>query len=101
LFFWNKKFIFAKKYRVMEQFKRIPNVKLSYILELKYLKTDASEAEAKKQWDESVALILQYAQGRVVNKMVSSTQLHLIVVQMRGFELNRMEEVLYGDNKDN
>jgi len=85
----------------MEQFKRIPNVKLSYILELKYLKTDASEAEAKKQWDESVALILQYAQGRVVNKMVSSTQLHLIVVQMRGFELNRMEEVLYGDNKDN
>ncbi len=85
----------------MEQFKRIPNVKLSYILELKYLKTDASEAEAKKQWDESVALILQYAQGRVVNKMVSSTQLHLIVVQMRGFELNRMEKVLYGDNKDN
>jgi len=85
----------------MEQFKRIPNVKLSYILELKYLKTDASEAEAKKQWDESVALILQYAQGRVVNKMVSSTRLHLIVVQMRGFELNRMEEVLYGDNKDN
>ena len=77
----------------MEQFKRIPNVKLSYILELKYLKTDASEAEAKKQWDESVALILQYAQGRVVNKMVSSTQLHLIVVQMRGFELNRMEEI--------
>lgn len=77
----------------MEQFKRIPNVKLSYILELKYLKTDASEAEAKKQWDESVALILQYAQGRVVNKMVSSTQLHLIVVQMRGFEMSRMEEV--------
>lgn len=78
----------------MEQFKRIPNVKLSYILELKYLKTDASEAEAKKQWDESVALILQYAQGRVVNKMVNSTQLHLIIVQMRGFELNRMEEIL-------
>jgi len=77
----------------MEQFKRIPNVKLSYILELKYLKTDASEAEAKKQWDESVALILQYAQGRVVNKLVSSTQLHLIVVQMRGFEMSRMEEV--------
>ena len=77
----------------MEQFKRIPNVKLSYILELKYLKTDASEAEAKKQWDESVAQILQYAQGRVVNKLVSSTQLHLIVVQMRGFELNKMEEV--------
>lgn len=77
----------------MEQFKRIPNVKLSYILELKYLKTDASEAEAKKQWDESVAQILQYAQGRVVNKLVSSTQLHLIVVQMRGFEMSRMEEV--------
>ena len=77
----------------MEQFKRIPNVKLSYILELKYLKTDASEAEAKKQWDESVALILQYAQGCVVNKMVNSTQLHLIVVQMRGFEMSRMEEV--------
>jgi len=85
----------------MEQFKCIPNVKLSYILEQKYQKTDATEAEAQKQWDEAVAQILQYAQGRVVNKLVSSTQLHLIVVQMRGFELNRMEEVLYGDKKDN
>lgn len=77
----------------MEQFKRIPNVKLSYILELKYLKTDATEAEAQKQWDEAVAQILQYAQGRVVKKLVGPTQLHLIVVQMRGFELNKMEEV--------
>lgn len=85
----------------MEQFKRIPNVKFSYILEQKYQKTDATEAEAQKQWNEAVAQIKQYAQGRVVNKLVSSTRLHLIVVQMRGFELNRMEEVLYGDNKDN
>ena len=38
----------------MEQFKRIPNVKLCYILELKYLKTDATEAKAHKQWDEAV-----------------------------------------------
>jgi hypothetical protein len=38
----------------MEQFKRIPNVKLSYILELKYLKTDATEAKAQKQWNEAV-----------------------------------------------
>jgi len=77
----------------MEQFKRIPNVKLSYILEQKYLKTDATEAEAKMLWDEAVVQIKQYAQGRVVNKLVGSTQLHLIVVQMRGFEMSRMEEV--------
>jgi hypothetical protein len=85
----------------MPDLMRYPMIKHSYILGLKYLKTDATEAEAQKQWNEAVAQIKQYAQGRVVNKLVSSTRLHLIVVQMKGFELNRMEEVLYGDNKDN
>lgn len=78
---------------LMPDLMRYPIIKHSYILELKYLKSDATETEAQKQWDEAVKQIKQYAQGRIVNKLVSSTQLHLIVVQMKGFELNRMEEV--------
>ena len=78
---------------LMPDLMRYPMIKHSYILELKYLKTDATEAEARKQWDEAVAQIKQYAQGRVVNKLVGPTQLHLLVVQMRGFGVNMLGEV--------
>jgi len=78
---------------LMPDLMRYPMVKHSYILELKYLKSEATEAETQKQWEEAVSQIRQYAQGRMVNKLVCSTQLHLIVVQMRGYKMNRMEEV--------
>lgn len=72
---------------------RYPMIEHSYILELKYLKTDATEAEARRQWDEAVAQIRQYGQGPKVQLMKQQTTLHLIVVQIRGYELQKMEEV--------
>ena len=69
-----------------------PMVKHSYILELKYLKTDATDAEAEKQWTEAVAQIRTYATDKKLQSMLHGTQLHCIVAQIKGYDLVRMEE---------
>lgn len=65
----------------------------SYIVELKYLSAKDSEAKAEGQWQEAVEQIKRYATGRKVQMMTQQTQLHLIVMQFRGCELERMEEI--------
>ena len=71
-----------------------PMVAHSYILELKYLKTDATEAEAAKQWDEAVEQIKGYAADKKLRSMLHGTQLHAIVIQIRGYDLVKYEEIL-------
>jgi len=78
----------------MPDLMRYPMIEHSYILELKYLKTDATAAEAQKQWAEAVDQIKHYAEGPKVRLMIQHTQLHLIVVQIRGCRLLKMEEIL-------
>ena len=70
-----------------------PMVAHSYILELKYLKTDATEAETAQQWTEAVAQIKTYAADRKLQTMLHGTQLHLIVVQIKGYDVVKMEEI--------
>jgi hypothetical protein len=70
-----------------------PMVKHSYILELKYLKADASDAEADSQWSEALDQIKAYAADRKLLSMLHGTQLHSIVVQIKGYDVVRMEEV--------
>ena len=70
-----------------------PMVAHSYILELKYLKTDATDAEATQQWTDAVAQIKTYATDRKLQSMLHGTQLHLIVVQIKGYDLVKMEEI--------
>ena len=70
-----------------------PMVAHSYILELKYLKTDATDAEATQQWTDAVAQIKAYATDRKLQSMLHGTQLHLIVVQIKGYDLVKMEEI--------
>ena len=65
----------------------------SYILELKYLKTDATEAEAAKQWEEAVEQIKGYAADKKLRSMLHGTQLHPIVVQIKGYDLVKVEEI--------
>ena len=65
----------------------------SYIVELKYLSAKDTEAKAEAQWQEAVEQIKQYAVGPKVQQMIQHTRLHLIVMQFRGCELERMEEV--------
>ena len=70
-----------------------PMVAHSYILELKYLKTDATEAEADKQWTEAVAQIKGYAADRKLQSMLHGTQLHAIVIQIKGYDLVKYDEI--------
>ena len=70
-----------------------PMVKHSYILELKYLKTDATEADAEKQWAEAVEQIKTYAADKKLQSMLHGTQLHCIVVQIKGYDTMRMLNV--------
>ncbi len=70
-----------------------PEVAHSYILELKYLKTDATDSDASRQWAEAVEQSHCYATDRVVRESLDGTALHLLVVQIKGSDLLKAEEV--------
>ena len=64
-----------------------------YILELKVLPKSATDDEAEKQWSGAVEQINRYAKAPRVEALRQGTELHKIVMQFRGWELERMEEV--------
>jgi len=72
---------------------RYPIVAHSYILELKYLKPDATQPEADAQWTEAEAQIRRYAQDAKLRQLCGPTRLHLVIAQYRGYQLMRTEEV--------
>ena len=78
---------------LMPDLNRYPMVRHSYILELKYLKADATEAEVERQWAEAVEQIRGYSEGPRVRQLIRDTQLHLIVMQVKGFEMLKAEEI--------
>ncbi|MBQ9586370.1 MAG: ATP-binding protein [Bacteroidaceae bacterium] len=78
---------------LMPNLRRWPMVKHSFILELKYLKTDATEAETATQWREAEAQIRRYAAAPRVRQMTDGTVLHPIVMQFRGYRMERFGEV--------
>lgn len=69
------------------------DVKHSYILELKYLSAKDADTKAEAQWQEAVEQIKQYATAPKVRQLIQNTELHCIVMQFRGWELERMEEI--------
>ncbi len=70
-----------------------PMVAHSYILELKYLKADATETEAEKQWTEAVKQIKTYAADKKLQSMLHGSTLHPIVIQIKGYDLVKYEEI--------
>ena len=78
---------------LMPDLVRYPAIQHSYILELKVLKTTDSDERASVQWTEAVEQVKRYAQGRKVQLMTAGTELHCVVLQMRGTERFRLEEV--------
>lgn len=78
---------------LMPDLQRWPMVRHSYILELKYLSADATDGKAEVQWAEAVEQIRAYAQGDRVRLLSAGTELHSIVVQVKGHETVRVEEV--------
>ena len=77
---------------LLPNYKVYPTVAHSYILELKYLKADATDAEAERQWAEAVEQVKSYAADKKLQSMLHGTRLHPIVAQIKGYDLLRMEE---------
>ena len=78
---------------LMPDLNRYPMVAHSYIIELKYLKTDDSEATAEEQWQQAREQLLRYAQDEKVRLLQANTQLHLVAAQFRTHQLVRAEEI--------
>jgi hypothetical protein len=79
---------------LMPDLRRYPMVAHSYIIELKYLKKDDTQAVADEQWQQAHDQLRQYVNDEKVRLLVADTQLHLIAVQFRGDEVERMEEII-------
>ena len=78
---------------LMPDLERYPDIRHSYIIELKYLPMTATQAEAEKQWHEAVEQIRGYAQGQVVHRMIGKTQLHLLIAQLKGYDLLKLDQI--------
>jgi hypothetical protein len=70
-----------------------PDVAHSYLIELKYAKVDATEAEMEAQRIEGRAQLLRYAQDRVARHLAEGTTMHLLLLQFRTWEETVYEEV--------
>ena len=65
----------------------------SYIIELKYLKSQASEAEVRAAVEQAKAQVCRYADTVNVNEHIATTKLHKVYVVYRGVEMVECEEV--------
>ena len=71
------------------------DVRDSYIVELKYSKSEASDAELAAKAEEGIAQLRRYAADPFVPELAKGTTLHLILYQFQGTELVRLEEIPY------
>ena len=78
---------------LMPDVTRYPDIRHSYIIELKYLPMTATDADAEKQWNEAVEQIRGYAKGEVVRQMTKGTELHLVIAQIKGYDLLHLDKV--------
>ena len=65
----------------------------SYIIELKYLKSNASEAEVKAAVEQAKAQVCRYADTVNVNDNIGHTTLHKVYVVYKGVEMVACDEV--------
>lgn len=66
---------------------RYPEIAHSYILELKYLKPAATDAEVEAKSLEADTQLQQYSNDKIVKKLCANTQLHLLKAVFRGAEM--------------
>ena len=78
---------------LMPDFNRCSTTAHAYIVELKYLKSDATDEAAQKQWDEAAEQIRGYGEGQAVKVLAGKAAVHLIVAQIKGYDLHRLEEI--------
>ncbi len=66
----------------------------SYLVELKYAKADATDAEMAAKVDEAKAQLAKYRADRSVPSLARGTTLHQIVYVFRGAELHTLDEIV-------
>ena len=71
-----------------------PDMKHSYIIELKYAKYKDSESRVEELRLEGIAQANRYADSDRVKNAVGTTQLHKIVVVYKGMEMRVCEEIV-------
>ena len=67
----------------------------SYIVELKYCKSNTSDAQVQKLFKEAAAQVSRYADSDLVKELVKTTRLHQLVVIYRGVDMVVCEELKY------
>ena len=72
---------------------RFGDVRHSYLVELKYSKADAPEAELAAKYDEALKQLAAYRADKTVPMLARGTVLHQLVFQFKGTELVRAEQV--------
>ena len=76
---------------------RFPEVAHSYILELKYVKPVAGDAEVDAKSREADAQLERYSHDKVVERLCAGTRLHLLKVVFKGAEMAVCEETAARD----
>ena len=66
---------------------RYPEIAHSYILELKYVKPAATDAEVEAKSLEAGTQLQRYSNDKIVKKLCANTQLHLLKAVFRGAEM--------------
>jgi hypothetical protein len=72
---------------------RYPNIAHSYLIEMKYAKADATEAQMEAQRVAGRAQLLQYSQDKIARRLAEGTQLHLLLWQFKTWERVTCEEI--------
>ena len=70
-----------------------PDMEHSYIVELKYCKSDATDEQVAKLREAAIAQVYRYADSDVVKTEVKTTRLHKIVVIFRSVDMVVCEEI--------
>ncbi|MBN2917697.1 MAG: AAA family ATPase [Prevotella sp.] len=70
-----------------------PDMEHSYIVELKYCKSDATDEQVEKLREAAIAQVNRYADSDVVKTEVNTTRLHKIVVIFRSVDMVVCEEI--------
>ena len=78
---------------MMPDLLRQPDIAYSYIVEVKYARRDASEADIAALKQEAAGQLLRYAADEKVLKTKGNTELGLITVVFKGWELVIVEKL--------
>ena len=70
-----------------------PDIEHSYVLELKYLSSKATDAEVSAARETAIEQLTRYARSVAVERTIGHTQLHRLILVWRGMDLAVAEEL--------